>query len=266
MSQINRVYSGRAASTVIFAVALYLCSLCAYTIMGGSHTLSDMLGDVRVSVEVKENTKIDIIKTKTLLEDIQGVSSAKYVDSGSAEREFSGFAGVDVTKFMGGNVLPDSFILTINCDSKVDSLEKTLRSNDWVEDVYYESAVPIRVSETISFIKKFANGLAILFAVCALVMGYLAIKLSIGAQVGGYGKRAKKEIALQSYRWAWIGGVLSAVFASLMLYFTIAYARVALPSLNFTLDTIPLIAAGVLTLSVLSYMLFTFIALLATDK
>lgn len=265
-----KIFSGRLSSMLLVTVALFLCSLSAYVLWGGSGSLVAMLGDVRVSVEVSDSCRVEPVSYRTKLQNIEGVVSVEYIDSKEAERRFNSAVGVDLNDFMGEDVLPATFLLKIdgaNSGAKgVDAICSELKGLSWVGDVYYEKAVPERVEKSILAVKDFAFYVLAVFAIGSLVIMFLGVSMSVGGIVNAHSAAQRRDIVRLVYRWAWIQGVLSSLFAVGLLYVAVEYARLKLPEVGFTLDTLPTFAAVAVAVSTVLSLLFTAISLMTIKK
>ncbi len=265
-----KLYGGRAASGVVMTIALLLCFLSSYVILGGSHSVVAMLGDVRVSVEVRDSSRVEPISYRAALQQLEGVEGVQFIGSEEAHERFSKSVGMDITEFMGEYVLPNAFVLTIAPSSRqvenLESLKNEIQKLEWVADVYYEREVPQRIEENIMMLREYALYAAVVVALCSLVIVFLGIRLSIGAEFNAHSAKQYKELARSAYRLAWIRGVVCSALAVGLLYLVVEYARIKLPGLEFSTDVIPFVAACGVVASTLCSLLFTFVALLMTRK
>ncbi len=266
MSKQTKVYTGRIASTVLLGVALFLCSVSTYVLLGASSSIHNLVGTVNLSVEVLDTAKVDSRAISELLEQIEGVSSVSYIDSDQAQRDFSDFIGSDITKYAGEGVLPSTFLMEIEAThAEVDSLNDIklkIGEFGWVDGIFHQSAVAEGVVENLSTIERFAGYFAWIFGLCTLLLGYLSTRISVGALCNAYGRSKYKEIFRSSIRWAVVQGLLSALIAIGMLYFTVSYTQITMPHLEFTSVTLPLIASGIVVVATLATLIFTLIAIL----
>ncbi len=260
-----KIYTGRVASTVLLGISLFLCSISAYIILGASSSISAMVGAVNISVEVLDTAKIETDVITNALNEIAGINSVRYIENTTAEREFSEFIGSDITKYTGQGVLPSTFILEVEAShSLLDSLQSIkleIAEQSWVGEVFYQSAVAEQSIENLTAIEQFASYMMWIFGLCTVLLGYLSTRMSIGALCNAYGVARYREIFRSAIGWALVQGLLSAVIAVALLYFTVSYFQITLAHLEFTSTTLPIIASGIVVLAILAAVIFTLISI-----
>ncbi len=259
----NRIYTGRGSATIIGIVALYLCALSAYVVLGVRDIVGAMMGDVRVSVELSSSERVDPLAARQALEGIDGVRSAQYIYGAQADSEFSKFIGEDITAFMGERVLPSTFLLTVESSCSLEALSQRVAENSWVGGIYYESSVVSAIVERTEFITRLVRVVAIVIAIFAFIVILYSIKLMVGAQFRNCKSRKHRLLRRMVYRWAWVSGVLGSIFAVALLYFTVSYLTIFTPELGLSYASLPLIAAGTVVVGVLVSLLSTYISLLS---
>ncbi|MFI3299182.1 MAG: permease-like cell division protein FtsX [Rikenellaceae bacterium] len=263
--QIIRIYSGRIAATVALTFALFLCALSSYVILSGSHRLHDMIGEVRLSIEVSDTTKLDNYAIEKELKSIQGVSHIKFIDAKESQREFEGFLGHDLTQNIESVLFPNIYIVTLNSeaivgDDAMTEMCERIEEQEWVASLHYESSIPEKVTQNIVQIQKFSLYVAIIVGLCALVIMYIVTRLSVGATFNCYPMEARRRLRKEAYRWAWIQGVLSGVSAAALLAFMVKIAEGVVHPMVLNWHRVPEIAAGAVVVSVVLSLLFTSIA------
>ncbi len=261
----RKIYNGRTASTVILIVALYMCSLCLYVVVGGAHSLHNLLGDTRMSVEIADSSKIEPIPTIESLKEIDGVSEVTFIDSTEALRNFEKFIGVDIKSYMGLGVLPSTMLIEIDPkhsgQREIEAIREQIAKESWVSGVYYESSVVSRTAQNLQIIERFSRLLAMILSGCSLVLIYLGFKMSVGATLNAYARSAHRAVSVQCYRAALVQGVVAAIGAVALLLFSIKYAQISLPALELSLETVPTITAATIILATILSIIFTAIAI-----
>lgn len=266
----NKIYSGRTAAVVTISLALYLAGVAAYIIMGATHTLHDMAGEVQVSITVRDSDKIapELI-IKEISEDSR-VRKVVYIDSTRAERDFSAHLGFDIAQFMGSGVLPSSFIVTLHTHGAtrdgVEALKRIVADYQWVDEIHYDVLVSKQVEKNVALMNQFSLWIGGVLVFVALILIYIAMKLSIGATFNCYEREAYRLLCKECYRWAWIAGVVGGFVATGMLWFTVKISDVVLPELGFGYDTLPFISAMLIVGSTITALLSASIAISVTRK
>lgn len=258
----NKLYTGRVSATIIGIVALYLCALSIYVVLGVKDIVGAMMGDVRVSVELSQSGRIDPTEYRLILEGIDGVRSAQYIYGAQADSDFSKFIGEDITAFMGERVLPSTFLLTVESSCSLEALSERISENSWVSGVYYESTVVDTIVERTEYVTKIVRALVIVIAIFALIVIFYSIKLMVGGQFRNCRSSKHRLLRRMVYRWAWVSGVLGSIFAVALLYFTVSYLTIVAPELGLSYASLPLIAAGTVVAGVVVSLLSTYISIL----
>ncbi len=264
MTQKNKVYTGRAATTVAMTFALLLCALCAYVLLGATSTIHKMVGEVHISVEISDTAALNSPQIEAELLKIEGVSAVDIREAEAAQKNYSEFVGIDLEKHLGGIILPKIAVVTIAPENAqadgVNQIKKTLANEEWVQSVHLEESIPEQVTKNLGLIERFAMYVAGVIGLAAFIIVYLGIRLSVGAQFNGYGREAHGVLVREAYRWAWVQGLVSSVGSMGLLLALLGMAKRVLPELSFSMEIVPLLGAGAVVVSILSSLLFTFFA------
>ncbi len=258
-----RLYTGRVPAMVIMVVALYMCALSICALLSSRDAVGGMIGDVRISVEVVDGDKIDLKEERTTLEAIEGVRAVQYIYGSQADSEFSKFIGEDITDFMGGRVLPSTFVLTVDALCPLDELCAEIGQKSWVSEIYYESTIVDTIVERTQYVVNLVRAIAIIIAVFSLIVIFCSIRLMVAAQFRNCDISKYRLLRRMIYRWAWVSPILGSIFAIALIYFTVSYLEIIAPELSLSFSVLPLVAALTVVVAVVVSLFSTFISILS---
>lgn len=266
MSRRNSPYIGRTVAVVGMIGALFAVSVCLYVLFSARSTVQSVAGEAHLSVMVRDDSGINPKKTALDIESIEGVRSARYIDSLDAQREFSSYLDVNITSILGEGAIPSSYVVTVDAASAgkkaIEGIKKQLASQPWVESVSYDSQVVDRMSIISDSVDRFATYFTGAIIALIVVLLYVIARLSVGIAAGTMPGAPERYIRRMLMRRAVVDGAIAGVSSAALLVGGVYGARSFYPILDLPVDSLALIASSVFVGGFLVHLLFTYISTL----
>lgn len=265
MEKRNKSYRGRAAVIAAIAAMMVAVSVCLYVLHFSRGTLQAVAGQAHLSVMVADDSQIDPVATARLIESIAGVSSARFIDSTDAERDFSASLGIDIASIVGVGAIPSSYIVAVAADGgkrAIDNIKTEIASASWAESVSYEEGVVERTEKITRGIDLFAWWFTVVIVALAVILLYIVARLNVGLAQNVAPEAPVRFLRSLLLRRATVDGVIAGICSAAMLAAGVYCADNLHPALGLSFGALPLIASSVLVGGMTLNLIFTYISTL----
>lgn len=176
----KRIRNAYYISTISVALVLFLLGTIAYMAINIQRTADAMVGDVRISLLLKDGlSKQQLADLTSSVKECNGVFSVEYVSADMAAKEFKKFSGTDFNLFIDENPLPASLEVSIAANGPeplaVSALVDRLKSKEGVGEVLYQQGVVEQLTTNVFKLKIVLGG----FLLALLMVSYLLINNTI---------------------------------------------------------------------------------------
>lgn len=248
-------------------VAALLCvSICLYVLFAARGSLQGAAAEVNLSVMVIDDSGIEGGEIARSLSEIEGVSTARYVDSLDAQRDFSAYLGVDITSVLGEGAIPSSFIVSVDplqADRRsVDRIKGQIEGEKWAQSVSYDSTIVDRFDKLSARIDQFATWFTAVLAAIATVMLYVICRQSAAIMAHSMVSAPARFVKRAIMQRAVVNGAVAGVGSAALLFVGVYGLQGVYPSMGLPTDLLPLIACSVLVAGFIVNLLFSYISTL----
>lgn len=225
---------------------LFLLGILGFLILSSKRLTNYFKEQVSMTIFLKDDAKdADIEHLQKTLSVAEYVKSLKFISKEEATETFSEEVGEDFVTFIGDNPLQNSIDLSLKAEfaepEKMKELERELSQNSFVSEVVYDKSLITLIHENVNKIGVVLLIFSGLFTFIAILLINSSIRLSIYSKrfiiktmqlVGATRSFIRRPFILTNIRL----GILSAVFAMLLLYGCLTYISSVSPEFQIFSD------------------------------
>jgi cell division transport system permease protein len=268
----KRLNSSYITSVISISLVLFLLGIVGFLVLNARNLNVFVRENISINLELKNSVRdADLQQLKKILDAREFVKSTEYISKEEAAIETQKALGEDFLSFLGYNPLPATIKVKLkapwaNPDS-IEKIEKQLRTNPQVADVYYKKSLIHEINDNVRKISLIISAFSLLLLLIALTLINNTIRLSVYAKrfiihtmqiVGATRGFIRRPFILTSI----YHGFLASLIAIGLILVSIYVAQEQLSELVYLVDAeiLGLLFLGVCLTGILISLISTFIA------